>query len=263
MSTAAPAQPDFWTRLGSALGRFFGFLLRLVFILLLAVAVGAAVYYGWPWAYRQLIQPVQTHTSQIQELFNRLEGLRSSAADAQTAQSERLTAIETGTDDQRLRLAEAENEVAALQALLAEERGAREALAAQVAGLETGLTAQAAASGDVQSAVDALTPVTEANAAQAARLEGELALTRLENDLLRARLDLVAENFGDARAAMTATLPALMAFVETPGLFSADEQTTLIVRLRAAGSLIDAEPAAALTDLESVWREMERLLIEG
>ena len=111
-SGAVPAQPDFWSRVGTAVGRFFGFLLRLVFILLLAIALGAGVYFGWPALYRALIQPVQTHTSQIQELFNRVEGVRAGAAEAQAAQNERLTSLETGSDAQRLRLDAAESEAA-------------------------------------------------------------------------------------------------------------------------------------------------------
>jgi hypothetical protein len=82
---------------------------------------------------------------------------------------------------------------------------------------------------------------------------------RLENTLLRARIQIVAENFGDARATLTGTVPAMLAFVQAPGRFDAEAATALIIRLRAANALIEAEPAAALGDLESIWREMERL----
>jgi len=256
----APSRPDFWSRLGNTLGRILGFLLRLIFILLLAVALGAGVYFGLPWVYRALVQPVQTHTAQIQELFNRVEGVRAGVEESQNAQNTRLTTLETANDAQRLQLDAAETEVSDLTTALAAETAAREALAAQLTDMQSQLDDQAAANNDTQSAVAALAPDTEANTAEAAALKLQLGLLRLENDLLRAHLQINAQNFGDARATLTTTVSAMQAFVETPGAFSADTQTTLTIRLRAAASLIEAEPAAALTDLDSIWAEMERSL---
>ncbi len=278
---SAPARPDFWSRLGGALGRFFVFLLRLIFVLLLAVALGAGVYFGLPWLYRALVQPVQTHTSQIQELYNRVEGARAGVEAGQAAQNDRLTALETANDAQRLQLdstvTQAADQQAALeaqqqqldstatlaadtQAALEAETAARDALAAQVAELQTQLADQAAASADTQSALAELAPVAEANAAQVAAQEQQLGLLRLQNALLRAHIQINAENFGEARTTLTSTVSAMQGFVEAPGAFAAADQTTLTVRLRAAESLIELEPAAALTDLDSIWAELERLL---
>ncbi|MCC6190952.1 MAG: hypothetical protein IT318_18175 [Anaerolineales bacterium] len=260
MSSAAPAQPDFWARLSRALGRFFGFLLRLVFVLLLAVTLGAGVYFGVPWAYRALIQPVETHTAQIQELFNRVEGLRSSTEESQNAQNERLTALETGYDAERLRLDAAESEITALSGALAEESAARAALAEQVAALQTQLDEQAAAAGEVSAAVAGLEPAAADTAEQVAALQRQLTLVRLQSDLLRARVQVVAENFGEARAVLTVTVSAMQRFLEAPGVFPASAQSALAVRLVSAAALIEAEPAAALPDLESIWAEMDRIL---
>jgi chromosome segregation ATPase len=276
-----PARPDFWSRLGGALGRFFGFLLRLIFILLLAVALGAGVYFGLPWLYRALVQPVQTHTSQIQELYNRVEGVRAGVEAGQATQNDRLTALETANDAQRLQLDSTVTQGADhqatldaqgqqlettaalavdLQAALDAETAAREALAAQLAEVQSQLADQASANAAMQTAVAELQPATDANTAQAAALQQQLTLVTLENALLRARLQVVAENFGEARATLTTTVSAMQAFVETPAVFSSDAQASLTVRLRAAASLIEAEPAAALTDLDSIWAEMDRLL---
>ncbi len=257
---AAPSRPDFWSRLGKMLGRILGFLLRLIFILLLAVGLGAGVYYGLPWVYRALVQPVQTHTSQIQELFNRVEGVRAGEEQSQNAQNDRLTQLETANDAQRLQLDAAETEVSDLTTALAAETAAREALAAQLTDMQGQLSDQAAANDDTQTAVDALAPDTAANVAATTTLKQQLGLLRLENDLLRAHVQITAQNFGEARTTLTATVSAMQAFIETPGVFSADAQTTLTIRLRAAAPLIEAEPAAALTDLDSIWAEMERLL---
>lgn len=278
---AAAARPDFWSRLGGALGRFFGFLLRLIFVLLLAVALGAGVYYGLPWLYRALVQPVQTHTTQIQELYNRVEGVRAGVESGQAAQNDRLTALETANDAQRLQLdstvkqaadqqtaLDAQREqldstttqAAALQAALDEETAAREALAAQVADLQSQLAEQAAAAGEMQNTLAELAPVAQANADQTAGLQQQVGLLQLQNALLRAHIQVNAENLGDARATLTSTVSAMQTFIETPGAFSADDQTTLTVRVRAAAGLIETEPAAALTDLDSIWAELDRLL---
>jgi chromosome segregation ATPase len=242
------------------MGRILGFLLRLIFVLLLAVAIGAGVFFGLPWAYRALVQPVQTHNTQIQDLYNRVEGVRAGTEASQNAQNERLTALETGNDDERLRLDAAEGEIATLRAELAEATGANAALADEVNALRADLGALGAANAEVRAAVDGLAPESEATAAEVAGMQQELTLLRLENDLLRARVQVVAENLGEARAIMTATVTAMADLLRAPGAFAADTQATLRVRLTAAAALIEADPAAALGDLESVWREMERTL---
>ncbi len=263
MSAAAPTQSDFWGRLGRFLGRVLGFVLRLIFVLLLAVAIGAGVFFGLPWAYRALVQPVQTHNTQIQDLYNRVEGVRAGTEQSQNAQNDRLTALETGNDDERLRLDAAEDEIEGLRAELAGANGANAALADEVSTLRADLGALGEANAEVRAAVDGLAPASDATAAEVAGLQRELALLRLENDLLRARVQVVAENLGEARTIMTDTVTAMTDPLRSPGAFSADTQATLRVRLTAAAALIDVEPAAALGDLESIWREMDRALIRG
>jgi hypothetical protein len=274
MSTAdpaMPARPDFWSRLGGFIGRLLGFLLRLVFVLLLAVAIGAGVYYGLPWVYQALVQPVQTHSSQIQDLYNKVEGVRAADEASQAAQNDRLSALEAANDVQRQQVEAAETEAADLRAALEQAQADaqtaqdaatadREALAAQVADLQSQLDTQAAANADVQDAVAELQPATSDNAARNTALQQQLTLLQLENALLHARLQVNAQNLGEARTILTGTVAAMQAFVETPGVFDSDDQETLTVRLRAAASLIEADPAAALTDFDSVWAEMDRIV---
>ena len=263
MSAADGTQSDFWSRLGRFLGRMLGLVLRLIFVLLLAVAIGAGVFYGLPWVYRTLVQPVQTHNTQIQDLYNRIEGVRAGTEQSQNAQNDRLTALETGNDDERLRLDAAENELATLRAELADANGANAALGDELSALRTDLGALGEANAEVRTAVDGLAPASDATRAEVAGLQRELALLRLENNLLRARVQVVAENLGEARAIMTDTVAAMTDFLRAPGAFSADTQAILRVRLSAAAALLEAEPAAALGDLESIWREMDRALIRG
>jgi len=263
MSAVAPAGSDFWSRLGRFLGRALGFLLRMIFVLLLAIAIGAGVYFGLPWVYRALVQPVQTHNTQIQDLYNRVEGVRAGTEQSQAAQNERLTALETGNDAGRLRIDAAEGELETLRSELAAAEAARSELAGEVEALHTDLAALGEANAEVRAAVDDLQPATDANAAVVDGLRREIVMLRLENDLLSAQVQIVAENFGEARTVMTGTVAAISEFLRSPGAFTADDQAALRVRLTAARALIETEPASALEDLDSIWREMERALARG
>src|SRR5579859_461433 len=263
MSAEAPTQPDGWTRLGHALGHFLAVLLRLLFVILLAVGVGAGVYYGVPYAYATLVQPVQNNTNQIALLNGKLDNLKSGIDASQSAQDARLTALETQTDSLRQRLDADESELATAKANLTAEQTARNDLAGQVADLKAQLSAQTSASAGLRADVDALKPSTAAAANQAAKLQQQISLLRLQNALLLARIQLNYQNLGDARAVMTTTVTAMRSFVQLPGVFSADDQASLNVRLVTAGALVEADPATALTDLESIWSQMDHTLSGG
>ena len=271
MTTNAQSQPDFWGRLGRFLGRLLGFLLRLLFILLLAVAIGAGVYYGLPWLYATLVQPVQANTTQIQAITSRLETMRTGIDQSQAAQDGRLTTLETAGDDQRLRLQAAETAVSDMQtaltsqqadtqATVAAEAAARDELAAQMAALQTELDDQAAAAAALQAQVQPLASAASAADKEIAGLKQQLALLRIENGLLHARLQLTAENLGEVRLQLADSAAALDGYLNTPGALTASDQASLVVRLSAAQALIEPEPANALAELESIAGQLDRLL---
>ena len=147
-----------------------------------------------------------------------------------------------------------------LQAALEAETASRASLQSQVDDLQGQVDDQAAAQTAAQDTLDELAPAADANTAAVTGLQQQVTLLRLENALLRAQIQIDAQNLGDARTTLTTTVSAMQTFVETPGVFTADDQASLTVRLRSAASLIEAEPAAALVDLDSIWAEMDRLL---
>jgi len=264
MTTETQSRPDFWTRLGRTIGRLLGFLLRLIFVILLAIALGVGVYYGAPWVYSSLIQPVQTHTNQISLLTNRLDSLRASVDQAQTVQDDRLTALETHGDEQRERLAAAETAVADLKNALAEEASAREELASQLAALQTEMDTQSVEAAALRDTLADLQPAARAAAANVASLQRQMALSRTQNLLLKARVQFVAENVGEARLLLTQSAGDLQTLVETLDLLPADTQAALAVRLIAARALIETQPADALVELESIWAQLDRTVsVEG
>ncbi len=235
-------------------------LLRLLFVILLAVGIGAGVYYGIPYAYARLVQPVQNNTNQIAVLNYRVDTVKSSFDTSQAAQDNRLTDLETKSDSQRQRLDAVESDVAAAKTGLAAEQGARSDLAGQLSDLKAQVAAQGSASSQLRTEFDALKPSTAAASTQVAKLQQQVTLLRLQNALLTAHIEVVAQNLGDARAVMTTTAVAMQSFVKTPGVFSADDQASLTVRLVTASALIPADPVTALTDLESIWAQMDRAL---
>ena len=260
MSTDTQTRPDFWSRLGHGIGWFFGFLLRLMFVSLLAAAFGAGIYYGIPYAYATLVQPVQANANQIVVVGTRVDNLKTSLDASQAAQDSRLTALETQSDSQRQRLDAVESDTATTKKGLDAEQAARDNLASQVAGLKDQLATQAEAAAQLRTDLDSLKPATTAATDQVARLERQVTLLRLQNALLNAHIQVVAQNLGDARGILTTTVTAMQAFITTPGVFSSDATASLSVRLVTAGALIEPDPVTALSDLESVWAQMDRAL---
>ncbi len=260
MTTEAPTHPDGWTRLGHVIGRLLAVLLRVLFVIMLAVGIGAGVYYGLPYAYATLVQPVQNNTNQIALLSNRVDTLKGSMDASQAAQDGRLTSLETTADSERQRLDAADSDLAAAKTSLASEQSARAALASQVSDLKAQLAAQGSASAQLRTDLDALKVSSDAATTQVAKLQQQVTLLRLQNALLSARVQVVAQNLGNARDVMTSTVAAMQAFVKAPGVFSADDQASLTVRLVTVSALIPTDPATALTDLESIWAQMDRAL---
>ncbi len=258
MTTEAQTQPDFWSRVGRGVGRFFGLLLRLLFVVLLAIAIGAGVYFGLPALYRSLVQPVQTHSTQIQLLNNRVDNLAASVDNSQAVQDQRLTTLETAGDEERQRLGAAETGLGEAKSALTDETASRTALEKQVTALQSQLDAETATAQQLQAGLAELKPELAAATAGMAALQQQMTLLHLQNGLLQARLQVVYENLGDARQLLAASASELRAFIEAPKFLPAETQAALVLRVTTAEALIQQQPTNALTELESVWSELDR-----
>jgi hypothetical protein len=126
--------------------------------------------------------------------------------------------------------------------------------------LKAQVSSQASPSAGPRTDLDALKPTTSAATAQVAKLQQQITLLRLQNALLTAHIQVVAQNLGDARTVLTTAVAAMQSFVNTPGVFSANDQASLTVRLVTADVLINVDPTTALADLESTWTQMDRAL---
>jgi chromosome segregation ATPase len=258
MTTQTQPQSDVWTRLGRGLVRTLGFLLRLAFVILLAVAIGVGVYFGAPWAYNAFVRPVQEHSAQLALLDAKIANLRASVDGSQGAQDNRLTLLETGSDGQRERLASAEAELAELQETLQSETDARAALEAELAHAQAENETLGQQLAGMQTSLEALQPSVTTTMSDVARLQQQMALLQIQNGLLIARIQIVAENLGEARTQLTVTGSELSALLAASQGLDVETRAALVNRLTTALALVEASPAAALTELESLWAQLDR-----
>ena len=117
-----PTRPTF----GQRLGRFFGFLLRLVLVLILLAALAAALYFGLPLLYQRYVVPVEQNTSNLAELQSRQEHVEQQLADLQTKlgtletvqnqHDQSLTELDQRTRDIKSEIAARTESLAALEA---------------------------------------------------------------------------------------------------------------------------------------------------
>lgn len=262
--TTNPPRPDLLARLGRFIGQLLKFLLRLTFILLLAIGIGWGVYYGAPWAYGALIQPVQTHTAQIAALTQRLDNLNAGLTDSQTAQDARLTTLETGHDGVRERVAALESAATEWQAPLEEETAARATLEAEVAALEaqvTALTDELTAAHKTLAELTAATAAFTQTVSQAqSRWDSESLWLQSRVDLLEAQQHLSAENVGLARERLTTSHATLTQTVNRLTALPAETRAALLNQLAAAELLIATQPAAAWAELMNVSEQLHAAL---
>jgi len=148
--------PSFPSRLGKALVWLIGFLLRVLVVLAVGAAVGAGLYFGGMFAYRQFLEPVPVHTIRLDILEGRQDQMVDRFAQQQEDLQLRVGDLESQTDARKLaldglqerigevetlqadvvaRLDQALEELELLQSALEEAQAARDVLeSAQVAG---------------------------------------------------------------------------------------------------------------------------------
>lgn len=257
MSTENTYPPDdsFSERLSKAFKLFLRVLLRLVIIALLLGAVAAALYFGFPYLYRQYILPVQNNTNQIAQIearqqqdgtqvSQRIEQLQQRISDLEakhTADREtiselkdRLTAAELVTAEQPntlQRLTQAETRLDSAERKLREGQQADLAFQKEMAGPDSPLTS----------------------------LSQEIEIVKAMQTLVRARFFLEQNNPGLALTEIKYARGILAALQPDA---AADQKAVLeglIQRLDLAAGNLPAYPVLAASDLEIAWQ----LLVAG
>jgi chromosome segregation ATPase len=249
-------QPGCWSRLGRAIA----VLLRLIFVVVLAVLIGVGIYYGVPWVYWRLVIPVQDNAARVEMLQRDLENTRADWNTDLTEQGQRISILENDLAAQRERLAALEGDLGRMDELLT-------AQGETLSELQTALDSAEDTTGRLGDDVEALygeldtlrAEMADPNRAIAA-FERRLILLQAWGEILKARLHLLENNAGNARQALAlarANLEQVIALSPEP---EAEALSVIQERLDAADMTIEERPFVALNELEIVWRDLDTFI---
>ncbi len=253
---------DVWSRLGRTIGRLSGMLLRVLFVIVIAVLLAAGVYFGAPWVYRQFIQPVQSSVAQLTLLQGQIEEANTRWAQSFGEQQQRITDLESQLAGQGERVASLEASLSRIDEALVAQQTTLETLSATVNGLPDNY----ASAEEIETLRDDLAALWEGvsladqTAAQIEALEYRATLIQVWQETLKTHIYLTAGNVGNAAA----TLELAAAHIEQAAALSPkEEQGTLDAiqtRLTQAASRLREQPILAAQDLESAWYELDALI---
>lgn len=266
----------FIDQMGRGLGGLFKFIVRLLFVLVLAVGLGVGIYYaiayGIPALDRAYLQPVRDNTAAIADLQDQADLIASQNGDQISALQERITQLEVQNDtnldtiDALQTQLDSLGSVAADQAALAEQVAALDealqALDDTLAGAQaetgetlTGLQETIAANSD---AIAGITAEMAANDFPLDQAYADLQLVKAMALLTRAQVFIFQANYGLAAADVESARALLSAVDRDPALAGLD-LTPVLNRLSLALGGLPQSPDLASADLAVAWD----LLVEG
>ncbi len=239
-----------------AIGGVLRFLIRFIFVLIVGALVGAGLYFGVPWAYRSIVQPVQRNSARVAALEQRVEQEQTRLQDENLALRERIASLEA-------KMSALEEESAVLSQNLEEAEAQIDQLGQTLPQVEEELEAQREAAetahARLESTVTDLDEQTAQVVQQTAALEGRLALLQTAQDLLQVRILLQEENARDARDTLTlATAHLEQARTLMPE--QAEKLLELQGRMTELDGLIEERSFRAGPELESLWADVIDLI---
>ena len=205
--------------LGARIGRFFRFLLRLVFLLIALAVIGVALYILLPEFYQRFVRPVEQNTVQVRQLQSWQEQTQQELSELQT----NLESLETAQNEQDQRISDMETEITARsESLAALER------------LQSELEAQ--------------------NEEVSAELERQINLLKAMELLSRARLSMYQSNFGLARQDVQIARDLLATVHPDAPNRLANNLDAVLQRLDMTLSNLPDFPVVASDDLDIAWQ---------
>jgi hypothetical protein len=234
-------------------------ILRVTFRILIAIviglALGAGIYYGFLRLYRDAIEPIQTYEARIGDLENSLEFLKEDVGIDNAELTDRQAVIEGRLAEQGEAIASVEALVAAAQEDLREQR----IVLGTVEDLQGDLEELSLSLGAVSLQVEQLEADIASGDLPAQKVQRTAIYLQAMTLLTRARLELDRDNTGfagqqivAAQAALNRLLPAESEVEVTYG----DEQLVIAILERLDLILADLRdrPAVAEDELEAVWK---------
>lgn len=224
-------------------------LLRLIFVVLLGIGLGAAAFYGGPALYRNFVEPVQQNSRRIVELEQELAQLRQEARQQSADQAARMGELEGDLAALQESLAALESRTEALEQDLAAQQETLdrlEALTRRVQALERDL-------GRTQDAVGELGLTLESRTTPAEVLARRLQLLRAMELVTRARLWLIQDNLGQAAEDVAQARDIVAAVIEGAPEEEAEALQPILDRLDQVLEDVRTAPLVAADDLEVAW----------
>jgi len=262
---------------GRALGAFFSFLLRFLFVLVVGTLLGLGLYYGVPALYRSWVLPVRKNTARVAALEFRLDHEQTQRQEEDLAMQTRVAKLEIAMTELQetssvyakdiagmaTRINELERSVAQTQESLdeglalvrkdfdADLSTTNKEIEALVKNWERWRPSVEDALVTAESRADELSEQTMA-------LGGQLALLRAAQDLLKIRLLLLEEN---PRAARDVVNLAVEHLDQAIGLLPdrAEALAALRERVVALDGLIAGRSFRVTPELEALWADMMEL----
>ena len=256
---AKTQEPGCWNRFGRAIA----VLLRLIFVVLIAIFIGVGIYYGAPWVYWRLVVPIQDTAARVEMLQRDLENTRTDWNTDLTGQGQRISALESD---------------------LAVQRGRVAALEADMGRMDEALTAQGETLSELQTALDSAEEATAQLGDDVEALYGELDTLRVEvadpnrvaaaferrlillqawGEILKARLHLLEDNPGNARQALALARANLDQVIVLSPKPEAEALIAIQERLDTADTAIEERPFVAINELEIIWRDLDTFITSG
>jgi len=253
---------DVWSRLGHVIGHLLGVLLRVLFVIVVAVLLAVGVYFGAPWAYRQLVYPVQSNVVRLTLLQRQVDENNAQWAESFSAQQQRIADLERQLAGQGERIASLEASLSQVDEALTEQQVTLDELSLTVAAISDDYASLA----EVETLRDEFTALQESVtlsdqvAAQLDTLEYRIVLLQTWQEVLKTHLYLTEGNVGDAETILELAMTHLD---QASALSPEGEQaalTTIQTRLTQAVSRLREQPIIAAQDLESAWYELGALI---
>jgi chromosome segregation ATPase len=253
---AKTQQPGCWNRLGRAIA----VLLRLIFVVVIAVFIGVGIYYGVPWVYWRLVVPIQDTAARVEMLQRDLENTRANWNNELAGQGQRISALENDLAAQKERIAALEADMGRMDELLT-------AQGETLSELQTALGSTEEATGQLGGDVEALYGELDSLRVEmadpnrvAATFERRLILLQAWGEILKARLHLLEDNPGNARQSLALARDNVERVIVLSPEPEAEALIAIQERLDAADTAIEERPFVALNELEIVWRDLDTFI---